>query len=114
MHALHAWSIRPCSQAFPNLNKALIFFGYENCNFIRRAKQIDATQTYHKRGSPPDNFCDFRKKWPFNAVWITVYTLLEPFEKTKLLKFGSHSKESNCSTLPYLQIKLKTSLNARI
>ena len=55
----------------------------------------------------------FRKKNSlFSAIWITFYTFSDPFEKTKLLKFGSHSKELNLP--PYLQHKFKTCLNAYI
>ena len=66
-------------------------------------------------------FVVFRKKKQqhFNAIWTSFCTFLEPFERTKLLKFGSHLKELNCldptaPLPPYLQVKFKTRLNACI
>ena len=56
----------------------------------------------------------------FSSIWITFLTFLEPFERSRrfvILKFGSHKTELIClapSSLPYLQVKFKTHLNACI
>ena len=37
------------------------------------------------------NLCDFSgKNSHFNSIWITFREFLEPFERTKFLKFGNH------------------------
>ena len=56
-------------------------------------EQVDATQTYHKRGSPLDDVGDFSEKNSlFNAIWITFYTFLDLFEKPKLQKIRKSFK----------------------
>ena len=56
-------------------------------------------------------FVIFRKKAFLTPIESHFTRFLDPFEKTKLLKFGSHSKELNCPP-SYLQVKFKTCLNA--
>ena len=69
---------------FRNLNQTLNFF-VRKLRSIRRAKQSDATQTYHKRclrGLPPGKIYDFlERNRPFNAI---------------LLVFGAIRKKINC------------------
>ena len=56
-------------------------------------------------------FCIFWKKNDyFNAIWITFCTFLEPFERTKFLRFESQLNMS----LPLLQVKSKTRLKCSI
>ena len=50
-------------------------------------------------------FCKFlEKNGYFNAIWITFRTFLEPFERTKLLRFEIQLNKS----LSLLQVKFKT------
>ena len=43
-------------------------------------------------GKAPSCWAIFGKKCFFNAIWITSDMFLEPFKRTKLLRFGSHLK----------------------
>ena len=46
----------------------------------------------------------------FKAIWITFCTFLEPFERTKFLRFESQLNKSP----PLLQVKSKTRLKSNI
>ena len=46
----------------------------------------------------------FGKNSYFNSIWITLSTFLEPFERTKFLRFEGQLKKS----LSLLQLKSKT------
>ena len=98
---------------FSGFEPKLNIFSSKNCNLSGVLNELMQLKR-HKRGLPPGDFCDFfEKKKIFYAIWITFYTFLKPFEKTKLLKFGSHLKQLNCpNPNPYLQVKFKTGLNA--
>ena len=41
-------------------------------------------------------FLFFEKNSYFNAIWVTFYTFLEPFEKTNFLAFESQLNKLNC------------------
>ena len=61
-------------------------------NFPKIFKLGDvASQTNQlKRPQPLRIYCNFfGKNGYFNAIWITFRTCLEPFEKTKVSRFGS-------------------------
>ena len=51
---------------------------------------------------PPADFYDFSAKSSyFSATWISFRTFFELFERSKLLKFGSHLKELNCPPIHF-------------
>ena len=101
---------------FRGLNQNLNFFLLENYNLsgmLNKEMQLERITN----GGRSRRFLSFfeKKNSLFNAIWIIFYTFLEPFEKTKWLKFGSHTKELNCPAPPtLLTVKFKTGLNACI
>ena len=79
----------------------------------RRSEETNVTQTYHRwesvGGSPNRRrlwvivwkFLQFfGKSSHFNAIWITIGTCLEPFERTKFLRFESQVK-TRLFSLPF-------------
>ena len=93
------------------LNKKLKYYCLENIFFTLRAEQTDgATQAYYRSGSggkaaeghgglrTPSSDDEqflwlFGQKYYFSDIWITFRKFLEPFERTKFLKFGSFLNE---------------------
>ena len=71
----------------------------------------EAMGLWGRSTQPLSDFLKFlEKNGYFNAIWITIRTFSEPFERTKFLRFESQLNKS----LPLLQIKSKPHLKCCI
>ena len=70
---------------FRGLNQNLKFFSSENCNRSGVLDKLIQLKRITDGGHHQSIFVFFRKNSSlFNAIWITFYTVLEPFEKTNI------------------------------
>ena len=88
----------PTFQLKGGLNQKLNLLVQELSNLGGMLNKLMQLKRIHRRRSQsPGDFSDFSKNNNlFNSIWITFCTILEPFERTKLVKFKSRLKESNC------------------